>query len=441
MKRLKSFARGLAVFVALVAGLVAWSMLPWPALLGLAALFALWMFFTRSGRQAASVAGVGISTLSQRLGSSSVVVIGIAGVVAVLVAMLSMAEGYQQTLRSTGSDDSVIVLRGASAAEVMSTLSLDSINVIAQAPGIARSADGRPLASAETVVAANLPIKGGAPDEDGSVQLRGVGDRAFDVRPQLKIVEGRKFESGKREVVVGSGAVRQFTGMQVGKQIRLGSELWTVVGVFRSGDAMDSELWADAEMVASTYRRGASRNSVIAKLSDAKQFKSFKAALAGDPRLQVDTTTTAEYFAKQSETMTKVIRVIGIVVGSIMAIGAVFGALNTMFATVATRAREIATLRAIGFRGVPVVVAVMLETMLLALLGGVIGGALAWLIFNGYTASTIAGGVGQLTFDFRVTGELLWSGLKWALAIGFVGGLFPALRAANLPVTSALRAL
>jgi putative ABC transport system permease protein len=439
MKKFISFLRGLGIFLALVAGLLLWAFSPWPVLLGIAALFALWMLLTRSGRQAASVAGVGISTLSQRLGSSAVVVIGIAGVVAVLVAMLSMAEGYQETLRRTGSDDSVIVLRGASAAEVMSTLDLASINVIEQAPGIARGPDGRPLASPETVVAANLPIKDGGPDEDGSVQFRGVGDRAWQVRPQVKIVEGRKFESGKREVVVGSGAKRQFRGMEVGKQIRLGSEIWTVVGIFKSGDAMDSELWADAEMVASTYRRGASRNAVIAKLTDAKQFKPFKAVLAGDPRLQVDTTTTSEYFAKQSETMTKIIRIIGIVVGSIMAIGAVFGALNTMFATVATRAREIATLRAIGFRGLPVVVAVMLETMLLALLGGLIGGALAWLIFNGYTASTIAGGVGQLTFDFQVTGELLWNGLKWALAIGFIGGLFPALRAATLPVTSALR--
>lgn len=441
MKKFKSFARGLGIVLLLAAGLVAWALAPWPALLAIAVAFALWMLLTRGGQQAASVAGVGISTLGQRLGSSSVVVIGIAGVVAVLVAMLSMAEGYQQTLRRTGSDDSVMVLRGASAAEVMSTLDLASINVIEQAPGIARGADGRPLASPETVVAANLPIKGGQPDEDGSVQLRGVGDRAWQVRPQVKITQGRKFETGKREVVVGSGAQRQFAGMQVGKQIRLGNEQWTVVGLFRSGDAMDSEIWADADMVAATYRRGASRNAVIAKLTDAKQFKPFKAALAGDPRLQVDATTTADYFAKQSEQMTGVIRIIGIVVGSIMAIGAVFGALNTMFATVATRAREIATLRAIGFRGLPVVVAVMLETMLLALLGGLIGGVLAWAIFNGYTASTIAGGVGQLTFDFRVTGELLWSGLKWALAIGFIGGLFPALRAANLPVTSALRAL
>jgi putative ABC transport system permease protein len=440
MGKLKSFLRGLLLFLIVVAGIALWLASAWWGVLAAAVLFVLWMALTRRGRQAGSVTQVGASTIRQRLGASSVIVIGIAGVVAVLVAMLAMAEGYRETLRKSGSEDTAIVMRGASAAEVMSTLDNASVKVVAQAPGVARGADGRPIASSELVVAANLPIKGGAPDEDGSVQLRGVDARAWDVRPNIRMLDGRRFEGGKREVVVGQGAQRQFRGLDVGKQIRLGNEAWTVVGVFRSGDAMDSEVWADAETVASTYRRGSSRTSVTVKLDGRDAFKGFKAALAADPRLDVDTTTTLEYFSKQSEQMTKVIRIIGIVVGAIMAIGAVFGALNTMFATVATRAREIATLRAIGFRSVPVVVAVMLETMLLAMLGGVIGGLLAWLIFNGYTASTIAGGVGQLTFEFNVSPAVLWTGLKWALAIGFVGGLFPALRAARLPVTEALRA-
>lgn len=440
MGKLKSFLTGLGLFLVVVLGITAWLALPWPALLIAAVLFALWMAFTRRGRQTGSVTQVGISTIRQRIGSSSVIVVGIAGVVAVLVAMLAMAEGYRETLRKSGSEDTAIVMRGASAAEVMSTLERQSITVIEQAPGVARDADGRPIASAEMVVAANLPIKDGGPDEDGSVQLRGVGPRAWDVRPNLKIVEGRRFGTGKREVVVGQGARRQFAGLDVGRQIRLGSDMWTVVGVFRSGDAMDSEIWADAEIVAATYRRGSTRTSVTVKLENPAAFKTFKASLDSDPRVEVDTSTTLDYFSKQSEQMVTVIRVIGIVVGSIMAIGAVFGALNTMFATVATRAREIATLRAIGFRSVPVVVAVMLETMLLALLGGLLGSLLAWLIFNGYTASTIAGGVGQLTFEFNVAPPVLWTGIKWALAIGFVGGLFPALRAARLPVTEALRA-
>jgi putative ABC transport system permease protein len=436
MRILKKLLRGLALFLLLAVFLAAWILLPWQALLGLSVLFALWMGLTRSGRQAASVTRVGVSTLAQRLGASSVVVIGIAGVVGVLVALLAMAEGYRHTMSSSGSEDTAIVLRGGSSAELMSVLSRDAITAIERAPEVARDAEGRPLASAEIVVSANVPRRDG---DDGSVTLRGVGDMAFAVRPALRIVEGRKFETGKREVIVGTGARRGFAGLDPGNELRLGNQVWTVVGVFESGDAMESEMWADAEIVSTSYRRGSSRASVFAKLADPDGFNAFQATLAADPRLQVETKTTLEYFREQSQGLTTILRIVGIVVGTIMAIGAVFGALNTMFATVASRAREIATLRAIGFRGMPVVVAVMLETMLLALLGGAIGGLLAWLVFNGYTASTFTG-VASLSFEFKVSPALLWEGLKWALAIGFVGGLFPALRAASLPVTDALRA-
>ncbi|MBD8897451.1 ABC transporter permease [Rhodanobacter sp. DHG33] len=436
------FLFNLLVLVILVVTLFVWVQLPWIAVLVLVALFAAWMGLTRRGRQAASVTGVGVSTLKQRLGSSSVVVIGIAGVVGVLVALLAMGEGYAETLQKTGSADTAIVLRGGSAAEVSSVLSNDSIVVIEQAPGVARDKQNKPIVSGEIVVAANLPVKGGGPDDDGSVQVRGVGEQAWALRPNAKIVAGRSFRPGMRELVVGQGAQRQFAGLQPGHEVKLGTQTWDVVGVFASGDAYDSEIWGDANVIADTYRRGSSRTSVFAKLTDAKALDTFKASLASDPRLQVDVDTTLNYFSKQSEGMSKVMRIMGITVGSIMAIGAIFGALNTMFAAVATRAREIATLRAIGFRGVPVVVAVMLETMMLALLGGLLGGLLAWLIFNGWTASTLAAGTtGQLAFTFKVTPGLLWEGLKWALAIGFVGGLFPALRAARLPVTTALREL
>ncbi|WP_199535804.1 ABC transporter permease [Dyella psychrodurans] len=437
-----TFLFNLLVLVILVVALFVWVQLPWYAVLVLAVLFAAWMALSRRGRQAASVTSVGVSTLRQRLGSSSVVVIGIAGVVGVLVALLAMGEGYSETLRKTGSDDTAIVLRGGSASEVSSVLTRDSILVIEQEPGIAHDKQGKPIASGEIVVAANLPVKHGAPGDEGSVQVRGVDDQAWALRPNVKIIAGRAFQPGMRELVVGQGAQRQFVGLEPGHEVKLGTQTWNVVGVFASGDAYDSEIWGDAGVVAETYRRGSSRTSVFAKLTDAKAMDAFKAALAADPRLQVDVDTTLNYFSKQSEGMSKVMRIMGITVGSIMAIGAIFGALNTMFAAVAARAREIATLRAIGFRGVPVVVAVMLETMLLALLGGLIGGLLAWLIFNGWTASTLAtGSTGQLAFTFKVTPELMWEGLKWALAIGFVGGLFPALRAARLPVTTALREL
>lgn len=437
--KLRAMLQGLALGTVVLVGLVAWIALPWPVLLALAIAFSLWMLGTRSGRQAGSVTRVGVSTLPQRLGASSVVVVGIAGVVAVLVALLAMAEGYRQTVASTGDDSTAIVLRGGSGAEVLSVLSRENLVTVTQTPQVARNAGNVPLASAELVVAASLTRRGPAA-EDGSVQLRGVDPVAWEVRPAMRIIAGRAPQSGRRELVVGRGARQQFAGLEPGGEIRLGPDLWQVVGVFESGDAMESEIWGDAGIVATTYRRGSSRNSLTARLTGPDAFQVFATALDEDPRLEVKVETTADYFARQSEGMTRVLRIIGIVVGSIMAIGAVFGALNTMFATVAARAREIATLRAIGFRGLPVVVAVMLETMLLAAMGGALGGLIAWLVFNGYTASTLAGGVGQLTFEFQVTPVLLWNGLKWALAIGFVGGLFPAVRAAQLPVTTALRA-
>jgi len=436
------FLMNFLLVVLLVAVLAVWVMLPWPGAALLAVLIAAWLLLTRRGRQAASVANVGISTLPQRLGSSAVIVVGIAGVVGVLVALLAMAEGYSETLRKTGSADTAIVMRGASASEVMSVLERESVVQIAQAPGIARNAKGEPIVSDEIVVAANLPVRGGGADEEGSVQLRGVSEQAWAVRPQVKIIEGRKFTPGLRELIVGRGAARQFAGLTPGAEVRLGTQPWKVAGVFASGDSMESEVWGDATAVADTYRRGSSRAAVTVRLEDPKSFAAFKTALEANPQLKVEAATTLDYFGKQSEGMTKVIRAMGLAVGAIMAIGAMFGALNTMFAAVAARAREIATLRAIGFSGLPVVVAVMLETMLLALIGGLIGGVLAWLIFNGYSASTMAGGaVGQLAFQLHVTPELLWTGLKWALAIGFIGGLFPAVRAARLPVTTALREL
>jgi putative ABC transport system permease protein len=428
--------------VFLLVAMAVWVMLPWPGAIVLAVLLAAWLMFTRRGRQTVSVAGVGISTLSQRRGATAVIVVGIAGVVGVLVALLSMAEGYSETLRKTGGTDTAVVMRGASASEVMSVLPRESVTLIPQAPGIARNDKGEPIASEELVVAANLPVKHGAADEEGSVQLRGVSEQAWAVRPQLKIVAGKRFTPGLRELIVGRGAAQQFAGMVPGNEIRLGAQKWMVVGVFASGDAMESEIWADANVVADTYRRGGSRASVTVRLADPQAFNAFKTALESNPQLKVDVSTTLDYFSKQSEGVTKVLRVIGITVGAIMAIGAMFGALNTMFAAVAARAREIATLRAIGFPGVPVVVAVMLETMLLALIGGVVGGLVAYLVFNGYGASTMAAGsVGKLNFELRVSPELLWTGLKWALAIGFIGGLFPAVRAARMPVTSALREL
>ena len=434
---MKRFFGNLLVVALLVAGLVAWIMLPWWGVLAAAALLALWLPLTRTGRLALAAAGIGIASLPQRWGASSVIVIGIAGVVAVLVAMLAMGEGFEATLNRTGSETSAILLRSGSQAETNSVITREQLPLVSQLPGIARADNGTPLASAELSQVVNLPTR--ANGTDANAQLRGVSDTAFALRPQVRIVEGRRFESGKRELVIGVGAQRQYIGLDVGRQIELANQPWTIVGMFESGDSHESELWADADVLGPTYQRTAFQ-SVTVKLDGKDGMRQLKAALAADPRLKLDVETTRHYYNKQSEGLTKLITILGTVIGSIMAVGAVFGALNTMYAAVAGRSREIATLRALGFRGLPVVVAVMLETMLLALLGGLLGAALAWLVFNGYSASTLSGNFSQVMFQFQVAPGLMWTGLKWALGIGLVGGLFPALRAARLPVTEALRA-
>ena len=436
MNRVKGVLAGLLTVMLLAAGLGAWIVLPWFAVLGLVVAVVGWLLATRSGRLAREAAKIGIAGLPQRWGASLVIVIGIAGVVGVLVAMLAMGEGFKATLASTGSTETAILLRGGSQAETNSVITRDQAPLLAALPGIARDRDGKPLASPELSQVVNLPTM--ADGTDANVQFRGVGPAGWAIRPQVRIVEGRKFTPGLREIVVGKGAQQQFRGLEIGRQMKLANQQWTVVGVFDSGDAHDSELWADADVLAPAYQRPAYQSMTV-KLAGKDGFRQLKAALAADPRLKLDVETTRDYFGKQSEGLARLIRILGTVIGTIMAIGAIFGALNTMYAAVAGRAREIATLRALGFRGLPVVAAVMLETMLLALLGGLLGAGIAWLVFNGYTVSTLGQNFSQVVFQFKVTPELLWTGLKWALGIGLVGGLFPALRAARLPVTEALR--
>jgi putative ABC transport system permease protein len=406
---------------------------------GLLLLLLLWLVATRSGRQAWSVTLVAILTIPQRLGSSLVVVVGIAGVVGVLVAVLAMGAGFASTLRQTGRDDAVIVMRAGAQSEINSVLDHDSAQLISQLPQVMRNAQGLPIASPELVVITSLPKK--STGLDANVELRGVSERAWELRPALRIVAGRKFQPGLRELIAGKGARSQFANVDIGSSINLNGQSWTVVGEFQSDDAYDSEIWGDADIVGPAYRRGSSTTSVTALLTDAAAFDAFKAALASDPRLKVEARTTRTYYSEQSARLATFIDILGITIGAIMAIGAVFGALNTMYAAVAARTREIATLRAIGFRGVPVIVSVLLETMLLGLLGGLIGAGLAWLLFDHYTVSTLGSNFSQVVFAFEVSPALLWTGLKWALVIGFVGGLFPALRAARMPVTSGLREL
>ncbi len=429
------YLKTLAISLLLILALVLWIALPWIGVLVLVLILAAWLGFTRMGRLALAATRLGVASLPQRWGASLVIVIGIAGVVGVLVAMLAMGEGFQATLTAAGSDDTAIVLRGGSQAESNSVITRDQVPLLASLPGIERDDEGKPLVSAELSQVVNLPSR--ADGSDVNVQFRGISEQAFKVRKNVRIVEGRGPGTGLREIAVGRGAQTQFRGLEPGHALMLGNQQWTVVGVFESGDAYESELWGDAQTVAATYQRPAYQSVLVRTGSEG--FEAFKSAVEADPRFQLEVQTTHAYFAKQSGGLKTLLQVLGTVIGGIMAVGAVFGALNTMYAAVATRAREIATLRAIGFRGLPVVTAVMLETLLLALAGGLLGGVLTWLVFNNYSVSTLGNNFSQVVFQFQVTSTLLWTGLKWALGMGLVGGLFPALRAARLPIVAALR--
>ena len=438
-QKLLGFLGWLAVWAVLAVALMLLAWLPGWWLPALLVPLALWLFTTRAGRQARAATVLGIATIPQRLGSSAVVVVGIAGVVGVLVALLAMAAGFAGTLQQGGGDDTAIVLRAGAQTELNSIISRETVELIAELPQVRRGQSGKPIASGELVVVAALPKR--STGLDANVELRGVGERAWELRPALHIIDGRRFTPGLRELIVGKRAREQFRGVDVGSTLRLNGQLWRVVGEFSSGDANDSDLWGDVDVVGPTYRRGSGRTSVTLRLTDASAFEALRAQVALDPRLKVDVKTTRAYYTDQSASLTRLINRLGNAIGLIMGIGAVFGALNSMYAAVATRMREIATLRAVGFRALPVVVSVMLETMLLALLGGGLGAGIAWLLFDQYTASTLGANFTQIVFAFRVTPELLWRGMKWALAIGMLGGLFPALRAARMSVTEGLREL
>jgi putative ABC transport system permease protein len=437
--RLLDLLGWVAVWIVLAAALLLLAWLPGWWLPALVVPLALWLYSTRSGRQARAATQLGIATIPQRLGSSAVVIVGIAGVVGVLVALLAMGAGFAATLDQGGSDDTAIVLRAGAQAELNSVISHDTVEIVSGMPQVKRGVSGQPIASGELVVVAALPKR--TTGLDANVEVRGVGERAWELRPDLRIVSGRRFTPGLRELIVGRRAREQFRGIDVGSTLKLNGQLWQVVGEFAANDASDSDLWGDVEVVGPTYRRGSSRTSVIVRLTDPGAFEAFRAQLATDPRVKVDVKTTRAYYSEQSANLTRVITGLGNAIGVIMGIGAVFGALNSMYAAVATRTREIATLRAVGFRALPVVASVMLETMLLALLGGALGAGIAWLLFDRYTASTLGANFTQIVFAFRVTPELLWRGMKWALAMGMLGGLFPALRAARQSVTEGLREL
>lgn len=390
--------------------------------------------------QIAALTSLNLRTLWQRRGLALSTVVGVMGVVAVFIVVLSIAEGFRATLMSTGEPESVLVMRGGSDSEMVSGLSRESTRIISEAPGVLRTAAGS-AASAELFVIVDVPKR--STGTDANVPLRGVQPGAFEVRPNLKMIAGRRFEPGKTEVIAGRGAAEEFAGLDIGNRLKWGQNEWTVVGVFEDGGSLsESEIWCDAGVLQPAYRRGDSFQSVRARLESPQQFQSYKDALTADPRLDVKVIRESEYYAEQSTGLTLMIRILGGIVAVLMTLGALFGALNTMYNAVAARSREIATLRALGYRGGPVVLSVMAESLLLSLLGAALGSAVAWFGFNGLQTSTLNWqSFSQVAFAFKVTPMLVILGGLIAVFIGLLGGLFPAIRAARMPVAAALREL
>jgi len=391
--------------------------------------------------QIIAVTGVNIRSIRARLGSSSVAVVGIAGVVLVFVAVLSIAEGVAATMKASGDPNTVLVLRSGSDTEMTSGLGGDSVRVIQDAPGVARDSSGTPLTSPELFVVVDHPLKrSGSP---ANVPLRGITPEAFKVHDRVKIVQGRNLEFGKNEIIAGRAASHQFVGLEPGTTLKWGESTWTLVGIFEDGgSASESELWCDVKVLQPAYRRGNSYQSVYAKLAEPSAFEALKDSLTTNPQLQVTAMRSPDYYGTQTATLQMIVRTIGGIIAILMGVGAVFGAVITMYTAVASRTREIATLRALGFGSIPVVISVLVEAALLALAGGVLGSLVAWVAFDGFETATMNfQSFSQIAFKFAVTPALMGQALFYALLMGLVGGMLPAIRAARLPVVTALREL
>jgi putative ABC transport system permease protein len=389
-------------------------------------------------KQIAALTTFNVRTLSQRVGSSASAIFGIAGVVGVFIGVLSIAEGFRRAMTVSGKADTVLVMRSGSDTEMSSIMNRDEARVVTDVEGIART-NGVALASSELFVVINLHKR--STGTDANVPLRGVEAPAFDVRGDIEIVNGRRFEWGRNEVIAGVGASNEFAGLDIGSSIPVGRERWEVVGLFSAnGGIAESEIWTDAGVLAPAYRRGNTFQAVYTRLESADRFQDFKDRLTTDPRLNVKVERQTDYYAEQSTAITGLITTVGRFVASLMGIGAVFGALNTMYSAVSSRTREIATLRALGFGSGAIVTSVLLEALLLAVIGGVLGAGLAYVAFDGFRTATMNWqSFSQVTFAFDVTPALLGQGIFYAVVIGLIGGLFPALRAARLPISAALR--
>lgn len=386
-------------------------------------------------RQIFAVLQMNILSLPRRLGGSLVIILGIAGVVGVLISVLALATGFQRATASTGSPERAIIMSAGALGEALSSIQTDAVPNIISAPGIAKDSQGRSVADPE--VLAQLQVVSRGSNREVNVTLRGVGVTAFELRPELHLVAGRMFRAGLHELIVGHNAQEEYAGLDIGSHISFQNGDWVVVGTFASTrpSMLEAELLADGATLLSAYQRNWYQ-SVTVGLSNPAALKRLQDAIKADSTLKVDVQRESDYTAAQSQTLTTVLDVIGYFVGGVMAVGAVFGALNTLYAAVSVRSREIAQLRAIGFGGTPVVISVISEALLLSLAGALTGALIAWLLFNGHVTSMLGS-----AFSMRVTPALVGFGVIWGLGIGMLGGLFPAIRAGRLPIARALTAL
>ena len=390
-------------------------------------------------RQVLLVTNMNLRSVLERSGSSLVIIVGIAGSVDVMVSLLAMAEGLSSTISSTGEMDRVIILRDGSSSELSSGVAMTELDTVSSSPGI-KSIDGEPMIAAELFAIIDLKKKGA--ESTSNLPIRGVQPASFRIRPEVDIIEGRNFTTGTAEIIVGKGANNQYEGLEIGDQIKVRDSFATVVGIFSSnGDVHESEIWADLATAQGLFRRGASASSMILKLDSPDSFNEVGLFVESYPNLELKVQSESDFYDNQSSGA-DLIKVFGQVVGYIMAIGAVFAALNTMYSAVSTRLVEIGTLRALGFKGTTVLLALLIEALSLATIGGLLGGAIAYILFNGYTVSTLAGAsFSQTAFAFAVTGEIIQQGLTLALLVGFIGGVFPAWNAARRDITEALRSI
>ncbi|HEX6550115.1 MAG TPA: FtsX-like permease family protein [Gammaproteobacteria bacterium] len=388
--------------------------------------------------QLAVVCVLNLKNLRYRLDSSLVAIIGFTGVIMVFVAVFAIRDGFDATLRETGSPDVAIVMRGGAGAEVNSVLSGNDAKLVAQAPGISSGTNG-PLASMQLLVQLSLPkISTGL---DNNVPFRGIDANGFLVHDKVHIIAGRSFKPGLNEVIVGVRASHEYKGLTLGSVIHSGPYKWNVVGIFDDGGMYSSEVWGDLSVLQAAYRRGSSIESVYAKLASPTAFQAFKDELTTNPQLSVSVERETDFYAEQSKNMNNFITGAGALIAFLMGIGAIFGAVNTMYNSVSSRAAEIATLRAIGFGRSPVLLSVLVEGMLLGLVGGVVGGGLAYVLFNGIETSTMGANFAQIAFQFRVTSHLLVLSTLYALLMGLLGGLLPGVRAIRMPIAASLRQL